>query len=321
MLVGVVVVFCGMLYCALAEDPEEALYQSEMLKLQLERAKKENMKKKEKAEKKAEKITAKDPNAGASKEWKAANKEGGKKGQDVAGAADMGGLEFFCTSVDTPEGDWELLQVVMDAMNTPVAPDAEERRGGAGHVGKMLFSSGIDKLALMAYVPEDKQAKLSAAEWMKAVVATFEGEVLTGATAASAKGQAMLDQDKGRFPIKMKDLAIPAAIAYLKEKGVFPDKDDDDESDMVFGDDDFPCNDDDVAEAEAEAAAEPWTPEDAGSGKDWEKKVKASDKEGGKKGQDIAGAADMGGLEFFCSAVEQPEGNMALLQLTLTAMN
>eukprot|EP01083_Nonionella_stella_P064639 168696_1 len=51
-LVGVVVVFCGMLYCALAEDPEEALYQSEMLKLQLERAKKENMKKKkEKAEK------------------------------------------------------------------------------------------------------------------------------------------------------------------------------------------------------------------------------------------------------------------------------
>jgi len=45
-LVGVVVVFCGILYCALAEDPEEALYQSEMLKLQLERAKKENMKKK-----------------------------------------------------------------------------------------------------------------------------------------------------------------------------------------------------------------------------------------------------------------------------------
>eukprot|EP01083_Nonionella_stella_P212808 768102_1 len=45
-LVGAVVVFCGILYCALAGDPEEALYQSEMLKVQLERAKKENMKKK-----------------------------------------------------------------------------------------------------------------------------------------------------------------------------------------------------------------------------------------------------------------------------------
>lgn len=30
-------------------------------------------------------------------------KEGGKRGVEIEGAADMGGLMFFCTSVDQPE--------------------------------------------------------------------------------------------------------------------------------------------------------------------------------------------------------------------------
>merc|ERR1719442_210259 len=30
-------------------------------------------------------------------------KEGGKRGVEIEGAADMGGLQFFCTSVDEPE--------------------------------------------------------------------------------------------------------------------------------------------------------------------------------------------------------------------------
>ena len=33
------------------------------------------------------------------KKWKAAVKEGGKKGVELAGCADMGGLEFFTTQV------------------------------------------------------------------------------------------------------------------------------------------------------------------------------------------------------------------------------
>lgn len=44
-LIVVMIVFCWILYCALVKDPEEALYQLEMLKLHLEWAKKENMKK------------------------------------------------------------------------------------------------------------------------------------------------------------------------------------------------------------------------------------------------------------------------------------
>lgn len=39
-------------------------------------------------------------------------------------------------------------------------------------------------------------------------------------------------------PIKLKEPGITAAIRILKEKGLFPDEDEDDE--LVFGDDDFP---------------------------------------------------------------------------------
>jgi len=36
-------------------------------------------------------------------------KEGGKRGVEIEGAADMGGLQFFCTAVEFPDGDEEML--------------------------------------------------------------------------------------------------------------------------------------------------------------------------------------------------------------------
>merc|ERR1712194_438125 len=83
-------------------------------------------------------------------------KEGGKRGVEIEGAADMGGLQFFCTSVDTPEGDLEMLVESMKAMNAKSDPTEEERKGGSGHIGKVLFSAGTEQLAVCAYVPEDK---------------------------------------------------------------------------------------------------------------------------------------------------------------------
>merc|ERR1712094_159571 len=70
-------------------------------------------------------------------------KEGGKKGVDIAGAADMTlGLEFFCTTMEQPEGNVDLLEYCMAGANKEVDPDAEERKGGSGHIGKMLLSAG-----------------------------------------------------------------------------------------------------------------------------------------------------------------------------------
>merc|ERR1739844_663283 len=108
-------------------------------------------------------------------------KEGGKRGVEIEGAADMGGLQFFCTAVDLPEGDMELLVESMKAMNAKSDPTEEERKGGSGHIGKMIFSAGTEQLAICAYVPEEKQSELSCEEWLKTVLANFQGTIESSA--------------------------------------------------------------------------------------------------------------------------------------------
>merc|ERR1711933_428106 len=90
------------------------------------------------------------------KKLKKVIKEGGKRGVEIEGAADMGGLQFFCTSVDESQGDIEFLQECVKAMNAKSDPTEEERKGGSGRIGKMVFSAGDARLAIVAYVPEEK---------------------------------------------------------------------------------------------------------------------------------------------------------------------
>merc|ERR1711957_782332 len=94
---------------------------------------------------------------------------------EIEGAADMGGLQFFCTWMDEPEGDLNLLKESALAMNTKSDPTEEERKGGSGHIGKMIFSAGIEQLAIVAYVPEDKQAELVCEEWLAKVLSLYGG--------------------------------------------------------------------------------------------------------------------------------------------------
>merc|ERR1719498_422982 len=114
------------------------------------------------------------------KKLKTVIKEGGKRGVEIEGAADMGGLQFFCTSVDTPEGDLDMLQECMKAMNAKSDPTEEERKGGSGHIGKMIFSAGTDQLAVVAYVPEAKQGELSCKEWLEKVLSSQAGVFVEG---------------------------------------------------------------------------------------------------------------------------------------------
>jgi glutathione S-transferase len=167
-------------------------------------------------------------------------KEGGKRGVEIEGAADMGGLQFFCTSVDEPEGDIEMLGMCMDAMNAECKPTDEERKGGSGNIGKMIFSAGTDQLAVVAYLPGKLLEQMDAKDWLEKVLSVNDGTVLEGSTSSLAQGVIKLDADKGRFPLKMKEPSIQEAINFLKSKGLFPDCDSDDDDDYVFGDDDFP---------------------------------------------------------------------------------
>ncbi|CAD7939729.1 unnamed protein product [Amoebophrya sp. A120] len=168
-------------------------------------------------------------------------KEGGKRGVEIEGVSDMGGLNFFCTSVDCPAGDLDYTEMSVDAMNAKSDPSEEERKGGSGHVGKMIFSSDTD-LACVAYVPEKLQDKTTADVWMQAMLKEMgESSCYLKDRSTKTKAFALLkgDPDKGRFGIKLKDVAIEKANAYLRTNGLFPDDESDDEE-MVFGDDDFP---------------------------------------------------------------------------------
>ena len=136
----------------------------------------------------------------------------------------------------------------MKAMNAKSDPSEEERKGGAGKIGKLLLSCTDDVLAMVAYVPLNNCEKAPAKEWLEHVVnlvvpkkdlATFapcEGVAEANYYTCLVKA----NPDVNAFPIKMRDPAITEAYAYLKKRDLFPDDDDDDEDDYVFGDEDFP---------------------------------------------------------------------------------
>merc|ERR1712100_650765 len=127
----------------------------------------------------------------------------------------------------------------MGAMNEKSDPTEEERKGGSGAIGKMVFSAGTEQLAVLAYVPEDKLGKdLVCEEWLKKVLSGFNGKVdKVGKTICT--GFVKADSDKGVFPLKIREPMILEANNYLRKLGLFPE-DDGDSEEMVFGDDDFP---------------------------------------------------------------------------------
>jgi len=172
------------------------------------------------------------------KQLKNVIKEGGKRGVEIEGAADMGGLRFFSTSVDEPQGDLDLLIESMKAMNNQPIPGDEERKGCSGHIGKTIFSAGVEQLAICSYVPEEEQKNLDCKEWLQAVLANFGGEI-TSETKGMCTGRVKADGNKNIFPLKIREPMILEANNFLRKKGLFPE-DNSDDDDMVFGDDDFP---------------------------------------------------------------------------------
>mmetsp|Transcript_26128 Transcript_26128/g.43713 ORF Transcript_26128/g.43713 Transcript_26128/m.43713 type:complete len:181 (-) Transcript_26128:140-682(-) len=160
------------------------------------------------------------------------------------------GMEFFCTSLDQCNGEFDLMLESLKSMNKDVNPAMLESVGGAGSVGKMLFSAGLERLAILAHVPAEKTDKVSAEKWMQYVCdqTGLDSIVVKGSNETVAMGEVPLNASINAYPLKVKDNAIPHAIAYLKSQGVFPERDDE-SSDIVYGDDDFPDEDDDADDA------------------------------------------------------------------------
>jgi len=178
------------------------------------------------------------------KKMKKVLKEGGKRGVEIEGAADMGGLRYFCTKVLEPAGDLDMLVESVKAMNAKSDPSEEERKGGAGHIGKVVTSMADDNnLCIVAYVPEQEIKNINAKEWLEFVLKTC-GAGSLAVREDSTDHYAMVcvqnDGEKGIFCLKMRDYVIQYANGFLKTKDLLPEVEDSDEEEMVFGDDDFP---------------------------------------------------------------------------------
>merc|ERR1712232_1488470 len=95
----------------------------------------------------------------------------------------------------------------LKAMNAKSDPTEEERKGGSGHIGKMIFSAGTEHLALAAYVPDEKQDQLSCEEWLKKVLESQGGTFISGDKSVCV-GKVDSDADKGKFPLKIREPMI-----------------------------------------------------------------------------------------------------------------
>ncbi|CAD7936096.1 unnamed protein product [Amoebophrya sp. A25] len=178
------------------------------------------------------------------KKMKKVIKEGGKRGVEIEGAADMGGLKYFCTKMLEPAGDLDMLVESVKAMNAKSDPSEEERKGGAGHIGKVVMSmADDDNLCIVAYVPEDESKACNAKEWLEYVLKMC-GAKGVAIREDSSTNYAMVcvknDGEKGVFCLKMRDYVIQHANAFLRDKNLLPENVDESEDEMVFGDDDFP---------------------------------------------------------------------------------
>lgn len=188
--------------------------------------------------KKEKKAQPKDDKPKLSKEQEKANKaalkEGGKKGQDLCGMSTFG-VHHFMPAMDIPNGNWDLLELCMQGMNKEVDPDADDRKGGAGDLGKILFSAGPDKLLMYCHLPKEVNEKCSMKEWMDAIMKPVDGKVIEESE-FFMKAEAAGNPDDGKFPLKMRDEAIGAGFLFLRQKGLILE-DDDSDDDINFADD------------------------------------------------------------------------------------
>ena len=164
---------------------------------------------------------------GIEKLIKSSKKEGAKLGMDLTGASEMGGTEFFCTTIINAEGNFDVLTMAKDCM-------LEELTAS---VGVVMVSAGVHQLSAWCVVPADKADVVPANEWLGTAVKAVGGELHEGATSTHAS--AVIIPKSDQFAIKMKDVLIGAALDVLRSKGKLADDDSDDDDEYVFGDDDL----------------------------------------------------------------------------------
>merc|ERR1719263_1816028 len=131
-------------------------------------------------------------------------------------------------------------------MNAPCDPAEEERKGGAGEIGKIVISSNSDTndLSIVAYVPKSKTKDISAKAWLEEIMKNCNmppSKVPLDARSNDVMAMIFIktNPDKDVFPLKFRDDVISKGNDILRKKNLIPEIDDDDDDEMIFGDEDM----------------------------------------------------------------------------------
>jgi hypothetical protein len=76
-------------------------------------------------------------------------------------------------------------------------------------------------------------------QWLAQTLSIFKGEIVEKGEQICV-GIVKADSNNNIFPLKIREPMILEANNFLRKKGLFPEDKDDDDDEMVFGDDDFP---------------------------------------------------------------------------------
>ena len=154
----------------------------------------------------------------------ASRKEGAKKGQDLSGLQELGGVRHFHVALETCKGNWDLVDAAMDGANADVDPSASERKGGAAGIAKVFMSASDERLCIYMHVPADAGKEVRLDEWFDVVVKAAGATVLLHPTPNGEFGFAKAEVLKVPevFPLKKRDEAIGLGFAFLRSKNVIP---------------------------------------------------------------------------------------------------
>lgn len=171
------------------------------------------------------------------KQIKAALKEGGKKGQDIEGNFELGIAKLFCVRSETANGKWELMDKILEGMNKEVDPNGEDRKGGAGHIGKTILFANDEVVLILNHVPKPAAELVDQKEWFDVIVKGASAEVigepvtLPGDGGVVLKAEMKRDPEANKFPIKAIDQAMSDSYYFLLGKGLVATQDSDDDQD------------------------------------------------------------------------------------------
>lgn len=157
------------------------------------------------------------------KQLKLARKEGGKKGQDLSGLEDMGGVHYFHVALEHCNGEWDLVNAAMDGANALVDTSSGDRKGGAGGIAKAFLSANEERLCISVDFPEKLVGAVTLNEWFDVLVKASGATVLEAPSGPHGTAKAELVKADNVFPLKVRDETIGQGFAYLLSKNVIPD--------------------------------------------------------------------------------------------------